>query len=611
MTVAIDPQTRSRDGERVFEASQTKGIRCLWPYVRSQRKKLVSAAVLALVSAGLSLFQPMVVNRLISQVQIIGSSVAWLVVGLVLVIVGGAVTSGCQQYLLGKIGEGVVRESRLTLVRSVMRMPIGESHKRDVGDLIARITSDTQMIRAAVSGALVGLLSSSVTIVGAIVALVWLDSVTFLISVSVAALAVGVSVIASRPVRHVNVEVQTTVGLLAGLLQRSLSGLRLIRAHGAQQPEILKIEDTVGSAYSKGLKLAKISAIAGPISSTLTGLALVIAIVVGGIRAASGGMNLASLVTFLMFFNLLIGPLNQFSSAILQIQQALAGHQRISEIVSIPAEDSCDHPDADAEILFEKLARGLVGPSVSLNGVCHSYDGERKALDRVSFSAAGGKLTAIVGPSGAGKSTILGLVERFYEYDSGQVCVGGIPVTDIGREQLRETIGYVDQGADAISGTLRENLLLGKPDLGNDALLEVIEQSSLQELVRRLPRGLDTEVGPAGVALSGGEKQRLSIARALLRHPKVLLLDEPTSNLDGRTEAEIHDVLTSLRPEITTIIVAHRLATVQSADHIVVMDQGMVVSEGTHEDLMHSSPLYQSLAKNQLIAPLDAAEVLL
>ncbi|WP_431836709.1 ABC transporter ATP-binding protein [Cellulomonas sp. Y8] len=535
------------------------GLRALAPYVRGHVGRLGLAAALALVCAALALTQPLLVNQMIGSVETSDGRLGPLSLGLLMVIIVTAVVGGWQQYLVGEVGEGVVRGARVRVARHLLRMPIAHVSAREPGELASRLTADTLLIRSAVSGGVVGLLGGGVTIVGSVVALVLIDPVTFLASAAVAGAAIVVTAIAARPVRRINVTVQQTTGDLSARIQRTLVGMRLIRAYDAHQAVLTEIDALIGDAYRHGVRLARLSAVVGPIASTLVSLALVVAIVVGGVRAASGGLGLAGLITFLMFFNMMVGPLNQLSAAVLLLQHAVAGHERITQVTSVPEEGDDDPPAAsEGRARTNSLLTRATGPELRFENVTFTYEvGALAALDDVSFTAPPGRLTALVGTSGAGKTT-------------------------------------------ALSGSLRDNLVLGALDVTDSVLVDALRTARLEGLLDRLGAGLDADLGPAAVSLSGGERQRLSIARALVRSPRLLLLDEPTASLDGQTEEAVLGVLDTLRPRATTVVIAHRLATVRHADKIVVLDRGRVVDEGTHSTLTQRCSLYRDLVRTQL-----------
>jgi len=294
-------------------------------------------------------------------------------------------------------------------------------------------------------------------------------------------------------------------------------------------------------------------------------------------------------------------PLGQAFGAVTSINQALGALGRIQEIIDLPAETDGDAAQprrlpgvADAAIAFESVEFGYAPASPE--------EDARPVLRGVSFTVPRGTRTALLGPSGAGKSTILALVERFYDPSAGTVRFFGEDARELDREALRSRIGYVEQDAPVLAGTIRENLLIGAPDASDAACVAVLRSVNLGAVLDRDPAGLDAPVGEDGIMLSGGERQRLAIARALLAAPPVLLLDESTSSLDGRNEQLLREAIDEVSKDRTTVVIAHRLATVVDADQIVVLEHGEVVGIGTHRELLDSTPLYRELAEHQLLA---------
>jgi ATP-binding cassette subfamily B protein/ATP-binding cassette subfamily C protein len=316
---------------------------------------------------------------------------------------------------------------------------------------------------------------------------------------------------------------------------------------------------------------------------------------------ASGAITVGSLVAFILFLFFLVMPLGQALRAYTQLQTGLGALQRIEEILSLPSESAHDvalvapRPSGDDAVAFEHVSFHYA------QGAGADYAQGAEILHDVSFAVPRGTRTALVGPSGAGKSTLLALIERFYEVSGGALRVDGIDVRDLPRDSLRRRLGYVEQEAPVLAGTLRDNLLLTAPGADDARLLAALAEVNLGALVDRTPEGLDVEVGEGGVLLSGGERQRLAIARTLLSGAPILLLDEPTSNLDARNEAALRDAIGAAALQRTLIIVAHRLSTVVDSDQIVVLDEGRVVAVGPHEVLLETSPLYRELAAHQLL----------
>jgi ATP-binding cassette subfamily B protein len=326
---------------------------------------------------------------------------------------------------------------------------------------------------------------------------------------------------------------------------------------------------------------------------------------VGGYRVAAGETTVASLVSFILLMFLLMRPVGTAFEAISSVQSALGALARIQEILVLPVEE------ADGQALVARKARNKT--AIEFKNVSFGYaptpatedqpaGEERDVLKNVSFKIERGTRVALVGPSGAGKSTIFSLIERFYEPTSGEILLDGQKVSAISREALRAQIGYVEQDAPVLAGSIRENLLIGRANATDEELRAVLEEVNLTEVLDRDARGFDAEVGEKGIMLSGGERQRLAIARTLLAAPPILLLDESTSSLDGINEQRLKDAIDAVAKNRTMFVIAHRLATVVDSDVIVVLKDGEVVGIGSHQELLKSTPLYKQLAKQQKLA---------
>jgi ABC-type multidrug transport system fused ATPase/permease subunit len=571
----------------------------LTPYLLEHKPALVIAVILSLIGAVVSLAQPLVVGQVITAVQN-GQDVGQLAAFLVVIIFAAGVASGLMYYVLAKAGEGVVLSARNKLAVRLLKLPILEYDLRRTGDLVSRVGSDTTLLRAVLTQGLIDAAGGVLIFVGAIIAMAFIDPFLLLLTLAMISVAVVAIVISARQIRSATTKAQQRVGEMAAAVERALSAVRTIRAARAESRETASISKDANEAYVQGVKIAKINALISPIAGVASNAAFIVVIGVGGYRVAAGETEVADLVTFILLMFLMIRPLGQAFGAYSSVMSALGALARIEEILVLPLEETAQEsaqiskPRAtQTAIEFKKVNFGY--PSTE------DFRDGKPVINNVSFKIKKGDRVALVGPSGSGKSTILSLIERFYEPDSGEILLEGVPVRELSRDTLRSQIGYVEQEAPVLAGTIRNNLLIGSPDATDAQLKKVLGQVNMTSVLKRDKRGLDAEVGEAGIMLSGGERQRLAIARALLEAPPILLLDESTSALDGLNEQRMREAIDAVAEGRTMIVIAHRLSTVVDSDQIIVLDQGKVVGIGTHSQLVKSTPLYKQLAKQQLL----------
>jgi ATP-binding cassette subfamily C protein len=382
---------------------------------------------------------------------------------------------------------------------------------------------------------------------------------------------------------------------MGAALERILGALRTVKASGAEPREERALHEAAEESWRQSVRAAKWSAAAGNTAGLAMQIAFITVLAVGGARVATGAIDVGTLVAFLLFVFYLMSPIQQVVGAITQYQTGKAALARIEDALRLPAE-----PPARPAPLPSPSAEPA---SVAFRDVRFRYADDLPYIHHgVTFEVPARGMTAFVGPSGAGKTTVFSLVERFYDPVSGEITLDGRSLADWDLAALRAAIGYVEQDAPVLSGSLRDNLLLGNPEADDAALATVVKTTRLDGLVARLPNGLDTLVGHRGTKLSGGERQRVAIARALLRRPRLLLLDEATSQLDAVNEAALRDTVADVARTTTVLVVAHRLSTVTTAERIVVMDAGRVRAVGTHRELVTTDPLYAELAATQFLA---------
>ncbi|MFJ6251301.1 MULTISPECIES: ABC transporter ATP-binding protein [unclassified Streptomyces] len=587
MTTALEtPATPVVPARKVWSALHT--------HFRPHRAAVACGAVLALIGAASGLAQPLAAKALVDRLGHDEPVVPVLLVLTALVVFGTAVEA-LGSYVLERTAESVVLAARRSLSGRLLRLRLPEVEKTQPGDLMSRITSDTTLLRAVTTQSVVSAATGGLSFVATLVLMGFMDPVLLGVTVGVIVL-IGGAVAALMPrIAAATKRSQEAVGRISTVLERAFGAFRTIKASGAEARETAVVDAAAHDAWRHGVKSAKWQSLAGSSIGLAVQVSFLAVLGIGGARVASGATSISSLIAFLLFLFYLIEPISKLVEAATQFQVGSAAVARILEAEALEVEETGAGTAAPAE---------ADGPaSVVFDDVSFRYRDDLPAVHRgVSFEVPGRGMTAFVGPSGAGKTTLFGLIERFYETTGGRVLVDGRDVREWPLAELRASIGYVEQDAPVLSGTLRENLAFAAPDSNEEEIRHVLVRARLDALVERLPEGLETVVGHRGSKLSGGERQRIAIARALLRRPRLLLLDEATSQLDAVNELALRDVVAEVARETTVLVVAHRLSTVTLADRIVVMEAGRVRAVGTHAELVEGDELYGELAATQFLA---------
>lgn len=636
---------RGRLGRRKAQEGPRASLRQLLPFLLEHKGVLAVVAVLSVIGAVTTLAQPLFVGQVIERVQQ-SETLGLLVWGIVALVVVSSIISGYQHYLLQRTGTAVVYSSRRKLISRILHLPISEFDARRTGDLVSRVGTDTTLLYAVLTQGLADAVGNALIFVGAIVAMALIDPVLLLLIVVVLGLSIAGVVVLSGRIRRATTEQQEKVGELASGVERAIGSIRTVRASGATERETAQIGRLASEAYDVGVRIAKVSSLVVPVAGIALQVSLLVVLGVGGFRVADGAISIAALVTFVMFLFMLVGPLGSFIGAITSVNQALGALGRIQEVLDLPTETHDDaaiaarvsspgsrhfaegentgeaeapaiafrdvhfrYPEnvvaarrkAESEALAALETAHVDTTAIELPAAPEARGSAEEVLRGVSFDVPLGARVALVGPSGAGKSTTLALIERFYDPTAGAILLDGVDVRALDRDELRARLGYVEQDAPTLAGTIAENLRLASPEASDAEIERVLREVNLGEVLERNPLGVDAPVGESGVMLSGGERQRLAIARALLAAPPILLLDESTSSLDGLNEQRMRDAIDAVASGRTLVVIAHRLSTVVDSDLIVVMDHGRVVGAGTHSELVASTPLYRDLAKHQLL----------
>ena len=604
----------NRDETIDVPATAPAGPRDLFRLAKGRGRLLVGVGLLAIVSSGLTLAIPSFISRLFSSgtFKFPGMGMIGAFLGLIL---ASGVATVFQHYYLQKVGESIVNDARRKLSRHLLRLQIKEYDERSTGDLISRVASDTARLRTGFLQIFVAGTTGIPLILGAGVIMLVIDpvllgtAVTFIILLSI------LIAVISRVVQGTSLAAQHELGELTSRVERDMTAIRTIRAANATASESASLDEQVETTWQACLKVAKAESVVAPIANVGLQFSAIIVILAGAHRVTTGALSMAGLVQFGSLLFILLSPLGQMMAAVSELHSSLASLERVNEIFDLPQEDEVDVvnllPQATLNLSAPALRRRRSrAPAIEFEDVYFTYgarefgtgledDPDSLVLHGLNLTVPEGRRVAIVGPSGAGKSTVLQLVERFYDVDGGAIRVFGKDIRDYSREDLRRHLGYVEQDSPVLSGTLRQNLTLGTPDITDDQCLAALNAVNLEYLASRSSLGLEALVGESGAGLSGGERQRLAIARSLLSGRKILLFDEATANLDSHNERQIGDVLTNLRGNHTVLVVAHRLSTIMDADLIHVLEHGRLVASGQHHQLVEEVPLYRDLAKEQ------------
>ncbi|MEU1849559.1 ABC transporter ATP-binding protein [Streptomyces sp. NPDC019990] len=575
--------------DQTVATPEGQGLRLGADLVSGHRLQLGAAALLALLSTAATVAVPLMVRDLVEALS--GSrGLVWPVTLMALVAIGGALAATTSGFLLARIGEEMILRLRARVMDHALRLPMREVRAQGEGNLVARITSDAMMLRSIVDVGAIQLPLAAITVMFTLVVMSVLDWVLVLITIAsfaVAGAAIGFVIVR---VRRSIIAQQTALGELAQRFTSTLAALPTIKAYRAESRAAGSLGEEAAELTESTLVSARLQSLIGPVMGLGQQIALVSIILGGGARMAAGDLSMPDFTAFLLYLLQLVAPVAFVASGIGQLQAGLAARARFDELLAIPQERDGGTtnglvPDKDA-------------PAVEFGEVTFAYDDE-PVLTGVSFTAPRRGLTALVGRSGAGKSTVLTLIERFLHPESGSIRVLGHDVHAWPLDQLRRRVAYVDQSFTLLEGTVRDNLLLGCDEVPDDtALLEALDAVSLREAVLQLPEGLETALGRA-TDLSGGQRQRLALARALLTDADIILLDEPTSQLDSINEHRLRDTVDELAKTRCVIVVAHRLSTVQHADHVLVMEAGSVLDSGTHGELLSRCAQYEDLVRSQ------------
>jgi ABC-type multidrug transport system fused ATPase/permease subunit len=569
-------------------------LRVLWSYVRGIRRFLGVMMVLELVGDGAALSQPLIARWVLDELKA-GGSLVWPLMVLGCLAVIGMALSGTCTFLLGRGALRLVTNVRCDLVRRVLGGSVATVERRSVGDFLSRIGTDTTLLGDTVGDALVRSAATPLVVVAALVLMGTIDVLMLGVVVGVLLITALCEMIAGRRVREATEQTQGRVAAMTSSLHQALIAFRTVKASGTERAESERTCAEAEAAFRAGRRAVRVEALLAILAAVSVDVTFLAVLAVGGARVASGSLGVGDLVAFLLYVIFLGEPIDSLAFTIPEIAQGLAAVRRIDVLHSLPAEaEELPSKVRKTERTIRNGSSGGLAPEVRFDRVWFGYD-DQPVLRDVSFAACRG-LTVLVGPSGAGKTTLLSLIVRFVDVDRGQVLLDAVDVRELDRDKLRQRLAYVQQEAVLIGETVREAMLYGVPSPDIADMQGALRAVALDGWVSSLPRGLETPVGERGVAISGGQRQRLAVARALLRGADVLLLDEATSQLDAVSERTLLDSLAREACSRVVVAATHRASVAAKADQIVLLIEGGVRAIGQHAALLRSDPVYRELA---------------
>jgi ATP-binding cassette subfamily B protein AbcA/BmrA len=588
-----DHEVAKKDQDTVKDKEQYKGNwKQFFKLIRETRpsKLILGFAIsFSVISTLVGLVIPMFTKNLVNSFSLSSISTGQIVLMAVTFILQ-AIMSGVSIYMMNYVGQKVVASLRERLWSKFLVLPIPYYDNHLTGETVSRMTNDTGVVKGLITEHLTSFFTGLISIIGAISILLYLDWQMTLVMLIAIPLLMLFLVPMGKKMHTISKGMQDETASFTAVLSQVLSEIRLVKASNGEEKEYASGMKGITNLFKFGLKEAKIQALLAPLMFFVLMVMLVVIIGYGGLRVSSGALTAGDLVAFILYLFQIIFPVTQIAQFFTQLQKAMGATDRIISTLEMEEENHVSGR------VLEQASQPM-----SIEHLSFGYEPDKKILHDLNFTVHPGTITAIVGPSGSGKSTLFSLIERYYHPSEGAIKLGTDPIDEFTLKSWRSQIGYVSQESPLIAGTIRDNICYGiSRTVTEEELRHAAEMAYADEFIQGFPEQYMTEVGERGIKLSGGQRQRIGIARALLRNPKLLMLDEATSSLDSASEVAVQKALNNLMVGRTTLVIAHRLSTVVDADQIIFVDKGTITGRGTHEELYETHTMYREFAIQQL-----------